>query len=41
MNMDSAENVEDLIRIGEQSAEADVLAEHLPKAFDLKAAVPA
>lgn len=39
MNMDSAENVEDLIRIGEESANIEVQGDHLPKAFDIRAAV--
>jgi len=39
MNMDSAENVDDLIRIGEEAAKNDVKAEHLPKAFDLESKV--
>lgn len=39
MNMDSAENVEDLIRIGEEAANNEVKPEHLPKAFDLKSTV--
>lgn len=39
MNMDSAENVDNLIRIGEEAAGNDVKAEHLPKAFDLKSKV--
>jgi predicted acylesterase/phospholipase RssA len=37
MEMDSAENVEDLIKIGEEAAKNDVKPDHLPKAFDLKA----
>lgn len=41
MNMDSAENVEQLIKIGEQSAKQQVKAEHLPKAFDLAKPVTA
>ena len=36
MNMDSAENVEDLIRIGEASAKVNVSAKHFPEAFNLK-----
>lgn len=41
MNMDSAENVEQLIAIGEQSAKQQVKAEHLPKSFDLQKSVTA
>lgn len=39
MDMDLAENVEDLIRIGEESGAKEVRSEHLPKAFDLKSKV--
>jgi predicted acylesterase/phospholipase RssA len=39
MNMDSAENVDALIKIGEEAAGRDVKDEHLPKAFDLKSTV--
>lgn len=39
MNMDSAENVESLIKIGEEAARRDVKADHLPEAFDLKSVV--
>jgi predicted acylesterase/phospholipase RssA len=38
MNMDSAENVDQLIRIGEESAKNDVKPDHFPKSFDLKTA---
>ena len=39
MEMDSAENVEDLIKIGEEAAKIDVKGDHLPKTFDLKSSV--
>lgn len=39
MNMDSAENVEALVRIGEVAAKRDVKPEHLPTAFNLKKVV--
>ena len=39
MEMDLADNVEDLIKIGEEAAKQDVKPEHLPKAFDLKGSV--
>ena len=39
MEMDSAENVEDLIKIGEEAAKRDVKGDHLPKTFDLKSSV--
>ena len=39
MNMDSAENVEALIKIGEEAAKRDVKPEHLPNAFNLKQTV--
>ena len=41
MEMDSAENVEALIKIGEVAGSIDVKPEHLPKAFDLKSTVMA
>ncbi|MGZ5136038.1 MAG: patatin-like phospholipase family protein, partial [Flavitalea sp.] len=39
MEMDSAENVEALIKIGEVAANNEVKPDHLPKAFDLKSEV--
>ena len=39
MEMDSAENVEALIKIGEVAATNDVKPDHLPKAFDLQSKV--
>ena len=39
MEMDSAENVEDLIKIGEEAAKNEVKSDHLPKIFDLKTGV--
>lgn len=39
MEMDLANNVEDLIKIGEEAARKDVKSEHLPRTFDLKQSV--